>query len=83
MRNFLDNRPKIPTPNTQHSQSNPHTLPTQGLNKILPSSSIIHQTDTSHSEFPRIELSQDSEGRISEIRLHCRCGEMITLRCIY
>lgn len=91
MRNFLDNRPKVAAPTAHpepatpsHPQTSPTSLPSQGLSKILhPSTTVIHQHEPHPSDFPRIELSHDPQGRISEIRVHCRCGELITLRCIY
>lgn len=85
MRDFLSNRPKL---DGDLPASTPAPPPPAGLGALaghaLPSAAgLANGTNGCASDAPQVDLAYDAEGRVQEIRVTCRCGERITLRCTY
>lgn len=82
MRDFLSNRPKI-----DDLPAGKATLKPAGLaalaSSALPAAAAGHSDHGGACETPKVDLSYDAEGRVQEIRITCRCGERIALRCVY
>lgn len=82
MRNFLENRTEI----TAAAKAKSVEKPSQEA-KVLPhiphAFSSIHPAAATAEDFPKVELKHDTQGRIREILITCRCGEQITLQCAY
>jgi hypothetical protein len=50
--------------------------------KVSPSLSTAHPCANPSAEV-KVDLKRDGGGRISQIRLQCRCGEVIEIDCEY
>lgn len=81
MKDFLANRPKL------EEQNSHAALIVKGLGVLEKTASAPDAPNPSphgkQCEAPEVDLNYDAEGRVKEIRITCRCGEIITLRCVY
>ena len=87
MRDFLENRTDIAAVAKPKAQApaafKPPTLPQTSLASGLANAAATVAATTTDTDFPKIELKHDAEGRIREIIVTCRCGERSTLQCTY